>query len=119
MRRFFPFIFPIIILTACSSAPQAQTSSSGIHLSNSQAQEIGHRIWKNECAGTIDGLTSWNSGEQFASLGIGHFIWYPVGKSGPFEESFPRLISYLAQQGVDIPTWLQQARGCPWPNRAA
>ncbi len=30
-------------------------------------------------AGTVSGLTSWNEGEEFASLGIGHFIWYPAG----------------------------------------
>ncbi|MFZ4681922.1 MAG: hypothetical protein ACOYMS_05440, partial [Terrimicrobiaceae bacterium] len=48
-----------------------------IQLSDAQANEIGRRIWKNECAGSVDGLTSWNSGEDFASLGIGHFIWYP------------------------------------------
>lgn len=120
MRRFFSFILSVVVMTACSTAPKAQSSSSsGIRLSDAQAREIGNRIWKNECAGTIDGLTSWNKGEQFASLGIGHFIWYPVGKSGPFEESFPRLVQYMAQQGVKIPAWLASARGCPWPNRSA
>jgi hypothetical protein len=47
------------------------------------------KIWQNECNGTIAGLTSWNAGEDFASLGIGHFIWYPKGRRGPFEKVFP------------------------------
>ncbi|MEA3211856.1 MAG: hypothetical protein QOE70_4913 [Chthoniobacter sp.] len=38
-------------------------------------EEIGRRVWQNECGGTREGLTSWNADESFASLGIGHFIW--------------------------------------------
>lgn len=91
-------------------------SAQSIQLSDSQAQEIGRRIWKNECAGTVNGLTSWNGGEDFASLGIGHFIWYPEGKKGPFQESFPALIVFLKKNGVDTPAWAQGA--CPWNTKA-
>ena len=56
-----------------------------IDISSADAQRIGKRIWQNECGGTISGLTSWNVGENFASLGIGHFIWYPKGQRGPFD----------------------------------
>jgi hypothetical protein len=87
-----------------------------VELSDVQALEIGRRIWKNESAGTVNGLTAWNAGEEFASLGIAHFIWYPEGKRGPFEESFPKLVTYLASQGVNIPDWLHGA--CPWKSRA-
>ena len=90
-------------------------SAQNIKLSDSQAQEIGRRIWKNECGGSIEGLTSWNAGEEFPSLGIGHFIWYPAGKRGPFEESFPALVKYLKSSGVRVPAWLTGA--CPWKNR--
>lgn len=86
-------------------------------ISDAELDSIGRRVWKNECAGTRDGLTSWNSGEAFASLGIGHFIWYPKGTSGPFEESFPKLVKFLGENGQSVPAWLQGA--CPWPNRAA
>lgn len=91
------------------------TNAQSVQLSDAQATEIGRRIWKNECAGTVDGLTSWNAGEDFASLGIGHFIWYPDGKRGPFEESFPKLAAYLAVQGVEVPAWLRGS--CPWSSR--
>ncbi len=89
-----------------------------VRLSDQQAREIGKRIWQNECAGTVDGLTSWNSGEDFASLGIGHFIWYPKGESGPFEESFPRLVEFLVANRVDVPSWLRKTKDCPWESRA-
>lgn len=88
-----------------------------LELNDTQAQEIGRRLWKNECAGTYEGLTSWNRGESFASLGIGHFIWYPAGQRGPYEESFPSLVRYLREKGVRVPRWLEGP--CPWPDRAS
>jgi len=85
-------------------------------LSDADLARIGHKVWVNECAGTISGLTSWNEGEQFASLGIGHFIWYPASNRGPFEESFPTLVDFLAAHSVSVPGW---TRGpCPWNTRA-
>jgi len=84
-------------------------------LTDAQAQEIGKRIWKNECGGTVEGLTSWNKGEEFPSLGIGHFIWYPKDKRGPFEESFPGLIRYLKSEGIRVPAWMEGP--CPWNTR--
>ena len=87
-------------------------------LTDSQAQTVGKRLWQNESGGSIAGLTAWNSGEDFASLGIGHFIWYPIGKRGPFEESFPPLLAFLRSSGASIPSWLSEAKGCPWQTRA-
>ena len=86
-------------------------------ITDAELDSIGQRVWQNECGGTRAGLTSWNAGENFASLGIGHFIWYPAGARGPFEESFPKLIQYLARNGRTVPGWAQGA--CPWPTRAA
>lgn len=91
--------------------------SGAVALTDRQAYEIGRRIWKNECAGTLAGLTSWNRDEEFPSLGIAHFIWYPSGSRGPFEESFPGLVAYLESSGHRIPSWLKGS--CPWPNRSA
>ena len=78
---------------------------------------IGRRVWQNEAAGQVSGLTAWNQGEAFASLGIGHFIWYPNGPKGPFEESFPALIQFLAQNKVRLPSWLKLGLPCPWQDR--
>ena len=58
------------------------SDAQSIRLSDSQAVRIGAKIWQNESGGTIAGLTAWNHGEDFASLRIGHFIWYPAGRRG-------------------------------------
>jgi len=108
----------IVLLGGSLLAMTAAASSQSIRLSNSEAELIGRKIWQNESGGTVAGLTAWNSGEDFASLGIGHFIWYPAGRPGPFEESFPPLLKYLASNGTRLPAWLEQARACPWSNRA-
>ena len=84
-----------------------------------EARRIGRLIWRNESGGTRDGLTSWNAGEDFASLGIAHFIWYPEARRGPFVETFPMLLSYLIVHDAAVPDWLAEARGCPWPDRQA
>ena len=92
-----------------------------IALSPSDALKVGKRVWQNECNGTISGLTSWNQGEDFASLGIGHFIWYPKGRQGPFEESFPKLVSFVSSRGAKLPTLLLgvgRVQPCPWNSRA-
>ncbi|MEM8953239.1 MAG: hypothetical protein AAGD22_03720, partial [Verrucomicrobiota bacterium] len=94
------------------------TANAGIKLSAAQAKTIGQKIWQNECGGTIEGLTSWNAGENFASLGIGHFIWYHNQYRGPFDESFPKLIAYMKQRRVKMPAWLANARTCPWTSRS-
>jgi hypothetical protein len=90
-----------------------------ITLSHADVLRIGKKIWQNECNGTIAGLTSWNEGEDFASLGIGHFIWYPKGRRGPFEESFPKLVSFISKRGAKLPTLLLGTgeKPCPWNSR--
>jgi len=80
--------------------------------------KIGKKIWQNECGGRIAGLTSWNAGEEFPSLGIGHFIWYPENFNGPFEESFHKLIQYAREQGANPPE-VALNRHCPWPSKQA
>jgi len=110
-----------LLAAACAcagaTAARAPRALAGIRISDLDALEIGKRIWDNECGGTERGLTSWNAGEEFASLGIGHFIWYPENYRGPFIESFPKLVAYLEKKGVALPAWLLAARACPWPSR--
>jgi hypothetical protein len=82
-------------------------------------RKIGRRIWQNECGGTVSGLTTWNQGEDFPSLGIGHFIWYPKGVSQTFEESFPGLLRHFRKEGIALPAWLKGESACPWSSRQA
>lgn len=86
-------------------------------VSMADAQKIGERIWKNECAGTVEGLTNWKKGENFASMGIGHFIWYPVSKKERFQETFPALLVFLHKEGITLPSWLKVDSECPWNSR--
>jgi hypothetical protein len=111
-------LHPAIFMVAFAlNQPPAVLSA--LNLSQAEAMRIGRGIWQNECNGTVAGLTSWNAGENFASLGIGHFIWYPKGVSGPFEESFPPLISLIAAHGRKLPAILaREGNHCPWNSRS-
>jgi hypothetical protein len=89
-----------------------------LELPQEELRTIGTRIWQNECRGTLQGLVSWNEGEDFPSLGIGHFIWYPKEANQTFEETFPALLSRMKTQEIKLPFWLAHAKHCPWKTRA-
>jgi len=80
---------------------------------------IGQKIWMNEGSAKVDNLVVWNKGEGFASLGIGHFIWYPPGKDGPYTETFPQLVAFLQQKGLQVPAWLPETSDAPWSSYEA
>ena len=86
-------------------------------ISPSEAELIGQGIFVNECSGRKDRLVWWNQGENFASLGIGHFIWYPKGVKAPFEETFPSLLAFFKEQRVEVPDWLRSDDSCPWSTK--
>src|SRR5262249_6310152 len=88
-----------------------------VQLTAAQARDIGRKIFQNEAGGKKEFLTFWSKDEDFPSLGIGHFIWYPAGKRGPFTESFPPVVDDLAASAAAVPDWLRGP--CPWPDRAA
>jgi len=58
----------------------------------------------------------WNERENFASLGIGHFIWYPKGVKSSFEETFPSLLAFFEVHKVKLPDWLNKNSCCPWSS---
>lgn len=112
-------VHPILAVgTLLVLLPAIGQTAAPVNISKADAIQIGKRIWQNECNGTIAGLTSWNAGEDFASLGIGHFIWYPKGMRGPFEESFPKFLEFARERTATVPVWLNQATFCPWSSRA-
>jgi hypothetical protein len=88
-----------------------------ISVSSQDAHKIAEKIWKNECSSTMEKLTHWGKNENFPSLGIGHFIWYPAGKEDRFQETFPALLTYLEKEGAVLPPWLKTSRQCPWNSR--
>lgn len=127
--KFLPFChLALVAVLTSTTACVAQNGASpsprgmaikpgGISLSPVDAQAVGKKIWQNECSGTVEGLTSWNKGEDFPSLGIGHFIWYVDGREGPFEESFPQLINFMRGLGVSGIPPVAGSNGSPWKSR--
>lgn len=88
-------------------------------ISAQELQQITDKIYQNETGANPDYLIIWGKGEAFPSLGIGHFIWYPAGETKRFDETFPALISYFIQQGINLPQWLINAQqtGAPWKDK--
>lgn len=89
------------------------------HANVAELYAIGDKIFNNETGGRIDQLVHWNERENFASMGIGHFTWYPSGRSARYGNTFPGLLDYLQKNGVNLPHWVQRARfeGAPWRSR--
>lgn len=121
MNKWILPLTSVVLLSACTAQPQPRTARStapaAVATGAVNVQELGRRIWANECSGSVQGLVSWNSGEDFPSLGIGHFIWYPTGYNGPFDESFPDFVAYAQARGVSVPAFFRGA--APWPNKQA
>jgi hypothetical protein len=122
-------IFALMLVLRDQPEPLKQeqaTVSSGLllpTLSDASYDWIGSRIYQNEAMGKAEYLTHWNEGEDFPSLGIGHFIWFPKGVDAPFDEQFPAMVSFLRQQSPDNlnePVWLQSLEPlvAPWDSKA-
>lgn len=90
-----------------------------IQLSQKQADYIAQKVWQNEGAGLDKYLIWWNKGEDFASLGIGHFIWFPKDHTERFREVFPMVVAFIQQKGVKMPSWLTPYSDFPWQSKAA
>lgn len=105
-------VFPILLFGIfCLLNAEAATLSEG------QKAAVGRKIWQNESAGKVSGLTMWNAGEEFPSLGIGHFIWYPANFKGRFSESWPGFISFAKARGAHLPA-VALFSAAPWNTRS-
>ena len=84
-----------------------------------QMDWLGDRVFANECNRNFSCLTSWNEGEDFPSLGIGHFIWYQAQQNERFEETFPNLLAFYKRHGYELPEWLEalESPDSPWQSR--
>lgn len=103
----------ILALAGCSSPAPEQHS----RLTPELLASVGERIFANECGGKVENLVAWNQGEDFPSLGIGHFIWYPAGVQAPFQESFPEFLVFVVAQGVVPPEGLHPDDDAWWSTR--
>ncbi|SFV90876.1 hypothetical protein MNB_SV-4-429 [hydrothermal vent metagenome] len=80
---------------------------------------IAKKVWQNEGAGKDKYLVWWNDGEDFASLGIGHFIWFPKDHTERFREVFPMVVDFMLKRHVKMPAWLTPQSDFPWQSKAA
>lgn len=108
--------FCLLVLTATTFPAFAAEIPT---LTDTQKEWLGNRIYQNECNARFECLTSWNAGEDFPSLGIGHFIWYRADQTEIFEETFPQLLAHYRAQSIALPDWIEALPGddSPWPSR--
>lgn len=110
----------VITFPAVSSVDKQKSGAvKKIKITKKDLRWFGNAIFQRECAGKTEKLVAWNDGEEFASFGIGHFIWYPKAQDGPFEESFPAFLQFVKQRGVKLPLWIDnlKVKDCPWETR--
>ncbi len=103
-------------------------------LSDAELLQVAEKVAKNEFEGDPNNIVMWNDGENFPSLGIGHYLWFPRDPKTnkkietPFEESFPQMIKFMAENGYPtskFPRILQYnpltkkiADNSPWDSQA-
>lgn len=89
------------------------------NLNAKQKKAVGMQLWWNEASQKYDLLVFWNQNEQFPSLGICHFIWFPPQCKAPYRQMFPAFLDFLKAKKIKLPPWLIKARdiGAPWKNR--
>ncbi len=88
-----------------------------IQLTKQQANFVAMKVWQNEGAGLDKYLVHWNDGEDFASVGIGHFIWFSKGHSEKFHQTFPHVIRFLESKDINMPDWLNVSTPLPWNTK--
>lgn len=110
VRAVASLLFSLQLVSCADSQP--------LQISQAERDAISAKIYHNECASKPACLTSWNNHENFASMGIGHFIWYPLGVERRYHESFPDFVDYARSRGARLPPWLQYPGRCPWRSKA-
>lgn len=113
----------LLVVAGCISTERSVKKSKEpvetVQFGSGPLDVIGQKIYKNETGGNVNNLIFWSTNEGFASLGVGHFIWYPEGKVQRFKQTFPSLIRYLQSNGTHVPEWLSQQIeiGALWNSR--
>lgn len=113
--RFNNYLLILLLVPATLVPVSAQLPE----INSGQLVWLGKQVFHNECNSQISCLTSWNIGEDFPSLGIGHFIWYTAEQTEIYTESFPDLLNFYRARKAPIPEWLNGLPGgdSPWRNR--
>lgn len=107
-------IIRVILVVLC----WINLSLADINISSQALEDIAGKIYQNETGGKRSNLIVWNNGENFPSLGIGHFIWYKYKEPERFEESFPLLVDFYRSKNIELPWILRMYRFAPWKTQA-
>jgi len=100
----------LILVSILGFSPK--TCAQSVSLTAAQLTRVGQKIWQNECAGSLAGLTSWNSGEDFASLALKrewltadlHLSLIPQGFS-PLGQGHPRHSRFESKKPCETKPW--------------
>jgi hypothetical protein len=126
MAQFFIALSLLLLLVNAAAAVDDSKKKSAIlelpPINAGAYHTIAGRIFANETRAQTRYLTYWGAGEDFPSLGIGHFIWFPDGVDAPFDESFPLMVNYVSQHASacsSMPSWLSdlQPFAAPWQSK--
>ena len=93
----------VFLMTLC-----AIDDSRAFEISKADTLLIAQRVFKNECADEKDCLIEWNKGEDFLSLGIEHFTWYPSNSPNNANEAYNSYLQYAKKSGEHLPDcWIK------------
>jgi len=126
-RKHGAFIFVVLLVALAAASCGKEQAQRPLEMPDLRAADyywIASRILDNETGGKLEYLAHWNDGEDFPSMGIGHFIWFPEGVDAPFDESFPTMLEYVkgeVDECAPVPAWLagDEVPDAPWPDKAS
>lgn len=118
----YSLLLVLLLVAACSRTADPRLEMPA--LAAADYYWIAAQIFRNETNGKLEYLAHWNDGEDFPSLGIGHFIWFPEHVDAPFDESFPTMLAYVREHAdacSPVPEWLRTPAipAAPWADKAA
>lgn len=122
-RRCMAFFIAALSLPGLAACDDAARHLAMPPIGDAEYHWIAARIFENETNAQTKYLTYWGAGEDFPSLGIGHFIWFPKDVDAPFDETFPAMLDFVSERSRDcvpLPEWLQQSAvpDAPWSDKA-
>lgn len=115
------YFFIIFLLSSCSSVTENKNNDQFYKpdiriVSEKELKLIADLVYQDNLSSRKD-LIHWYDGENFASLGIAGFTWYPQGTKANFGNTFPELLNYLDRRGITLPEGFKNQDYSPWHNK--